>query len=539
MHQASSGTPIPLVSSLAASNSPLAINEVIRRLGDVSGLPFCSVDLFSRSFVGTDLPLPAVALPAPLADAMQTKAPSVVAEFDGLLFYLVRLKSLDEYAAGYIPADANFPSQAVQEAARSQGWSDERLAEWGKSQLRGSEATVRRLLKLAEQQLRLEESHNRSEKDAEALATHLHRVYEELSLVHDLTVQTTLTSGFEMIARTAIERVCEVVRPRGAALWVSRPVPTIVATAGQWPISSVAMTEIADAWQSQLELRPIVKNNLSGGSESSRYPGIKSIAGVPIFQQTELLGWLMVCDPMESEELGSEEINLLQSVSGVLSAHWQNLSLFHQQEDMVVGFVRTLVQTIDARDPCTRGHSERVALVGRFLARRLGLPSDEVDTVHLSGLLHDIGKIGIDDAVLRKPGALNKDEILHIRQHPVIGDRILAELRQFDHVRPGVRHHHEAYDGTGYPDRIAGEQIPLMARILAVADAYDAMASDRPYRKGCERSVVERILRDGAGGQWDPDIIAILLRCADQIHSMWTTAHSEHDKLHANHAYSS
>jgi len=130
----------------------------------------------------------------------------------------------------------------------------------------------------------------------------------------------------------------------------------------------------------------------------------------------------------------------------------------------------------------------------------------------MSGLLHDIGKIGVSDAVLRKPGRLNDAEFDEIKRHPELGYRILCGVQQFADILPGVRFHHESWNGRGYPQGLAGEKIPLIARVLAVADSFDAMTSTRPYRNGMPIEQVERIFREGAGRQWDPNIVGLLLK---------------------------
>ena len=140
-----------------------------------------------------------------------------------------------------------------------------------------------------------------------------------------------------------------------------------------------------------------------------------------------------------------------------------------------------------------------------------------MENIYLSGLLHDIGKIGIDDQVLRKPGRLTESEYEHIKMHAEIGYRILKDLKQLDQVLPVVRHHHEAWNGTGYPFGLQGEEIPLVARIVAVADAFDAMSSDRPYRKGMADDKLDEIFRSGAGRQWDADIVDAFFAVRDEI----------------------
>jgi HD-GYP domain-containing protein (c-di-GMP phosphodiesterase class II) len=147
----------------------------------------------------------------------------------------------------------------------------------------------------------------------------------------------------------------------------------------------------------------------------------------------------------------------------------------------------------------------------------LGLPESHRDELEIAGLLHDIGKIGIDDNVLRKPGALTEAELEHIKTHPELGCRILDGVKQLDKVLPVVRHHHEAWNGGGYPAGLKGDETPFLARIVAVADSIDAMSSDRPYRKGMNDEKLDSILRDGAGKQWDANIVDAVFQAREEI----------------------
>jgi HD-GYP domain-containing protein (c-di-GMP phosphodiesterase class II) len=151
------------------------------------------------------------------------------------------------------------------------------------------------------------------------------------------------------------------------------------------------------------------------------------------------------------------------------------------------------------------------------LARELGLSEKEIETIHLSGLLHDVGKIGVEDHVLRKPGKLTPEEFEHIKTHSRIGYNILKDLKQLCRVVPAVLHHHEAWDGSGYPEGLAGEDIPYLARIVAVADAFDAMSSDRPYRRGMPDEKLDTVLREGAGVQWDARVVEAFFRARDDV----------------------
>ncbi|HET7028428.1 MAG TPA: diguanylate cyclase [Candidatus Limnocylindrales bacterium] len=167
-----------------------------------------------------------------------------------------------------------------------------------------------------------------------------------------------------------------------------------------------------------------------------------------------------------------------------------------------------LVIAVDTKDRYTKQHSEDVARYATFLARRVGLDAEQLRTVEIAGLLHDVGKIGIPDVILRKPAALTADEYALVKQHVSLGDSIVRDLPNIGLVRAGVRHHHERWDGTGYLDRLAGTDIPAIARILAVADAFSAMTTSRPYRKAMSVQEALRRLEDAAGSQLDPTFVS-------------------------------
>jgi len=177
--------------------------------------------------------------------------------------------------------------------------------------------------------------------------------------------------------------------------------------------------------------------------------------------------------------------------------------------DSAEAIVASMARAVDAKDPYTRGHSDRVTAYALALAAAAALPPYLREIIGRAGPLHDVGKIGVPDHVLAKPGRLDDDEFALIKQHPVIGDEICRPLRALRRLRPAVRHHHERYDGGGYPDGLVGEEIPLEARVLAIADTYDAMTSDRPYRSGMPPAQALAILSQNAGPQWDPHLTRI------------------------------
>jgi putative nucleotidyltransferase with HDIG domain len=180
----------------------------------------------------------------------------------------------------------------------------------------------------------------------------------------------------------------------------------------------------------------------------------------------------------------------------------------HQLERANLSFASALVATLDARDRYTAGHSAAVAVYSRDIARRMGLTDEQQRLVHLCGLVHDIGKVGLPPGLLEKAGALTLDERRNMEQHSVIGERILSKVEDYSDIALIVRHHHERVDGLGYPDNLKGNNIPLLSRIIAVADAYNAMTSDRPYRDAMPSRVARLRLAQAVESQFDTTVVA-------------------------------
>lgn len=179
----------------------------------------------------------------------------------------------------------------------------------------------------------------------------------------------------------------------------------------------------------------------------------------------------------------------------------------HENHLLFLNSVRMLAAAIDAKDPYTRGHSERVARYSIGIGKNLALPEKEMRNLRISALLHDVGKIGIDDRILRKPGALSDDEFEVMKQHPAKGAAIMSGVAQLIDIIPGMKYHHEKWSGGGYPDGLEGEAIPMQARIVAIADTFDAMTTNRPYQKAMELSYVVDKIKSFAGTRFDPRVV--------------------------------
>ena len=206
------------------------------------------------------------------------------------------------------------------------------------------------------------------------------------------------------------------------------------------------------------------------------------------------------------------EARMTMSISNRLSSCHENQTLYLKQQELMMGTLRALVRSIDAKDPYTCGHSERVADISRFIAENMDLPSEDIEDAYLTGLLHDIGKIGVSGSTLRKAERLNEQEFDEIKKHPQIGAEILKDIKQMSVVVNGVLTHHERYDGKGYPFGLSGTNIPLIGRIVNIADTFDAMISTRPYRKSLPLSKVLYEISRFSGTQFDPEIAEVLLK---------------------------
>ena len=188
------------------------------------------------------------------------------------------------------------------------------------------------------------------------------------------------------------------------------------------------------------------------------------------------------------------------------------------RKNHLLDVVTSLASAIDAKDTYTKGHSTGVARYSEALARAAGLEEKEIERIKLGAILHDVGKIGIPENILKKPSALSDEEWQIMKQHPTIGvEKVIKPNRQLKDLIPMVKYHHERYDGKGYPEGLKGEEIPLAARIVSVADTYHALVSDRPYRKGMSIEKACQILKEGAGTQWDKELVRIFISIAPSL----------------------
>jgi HD-GYP domain-containing protein (c-di-GMP phosphodiesterase class II) len=223
--------------------------------------------------------------------------------------------------------------------------------------------------------------------------------------------------------------------------------------------------------------------------------------------------WLVALNLTPGRRFQVDDLKIMSLIRQMLINQRRRLDLVNRLSDTVSWLVQCMASSIDNHVPHSRGHSERVAKIAVQIGKRLSLPTTVLSDLYFAGLLHDIGITGIPQSVLLKPAKLTDEEYAQVKTYPVLGDRMLADIKQLAHLRPAVRHHHERFDGQGYPDGLAGDGIPLMARILSVADAFDAMTSPRPHRPPLPTMRIDAILAEGTGRQWDPDVMRHFLGC--------------------------
>ncbi len=318
----------------------------------------------------------------------------------------------------------------------------------------------------------------------------------------------------------------------------------VVSKTGQPLLTDDVYLELIERFGPASEGIPVVRNRWHETKDPERPENIRDLIVVSIPRGVGVGGWLVAVNRcwlstssdstayrLSQFEFGTVEATLLEAATALLSTQTRQVELFRENKSLLINLVRALVSAIEAKDRYTYGHSERVALFARRLAKEAGLSPFRCERIYLGGLLHDIGKIGVSDATLQKTGSLTPDEIAEIKTHPVLGWSILHEIEPLEDILPVVVHHHERYDGQGYPDAVAAENIPFEARILAVADAFDAMTSNRPYRQGMSIERAQSILEKGAGTQWDANLIQLFCNIMPEILELRETYQQQHQDV--------
>lgn len=243
------------------------------------------------------------------------------------------------------------------------------------------------------------------------------------------------------------------------------------------------------------------------------FPAHDSMLCVPLIgASSELLGVINIERGPARPSFRRSEMEYLLAISGQASVAIENVALIQNLEKSYFDTISALAQAVEAKDPYTLGHSDRVTQYAIAIGEEMGLSREDIAVLRYGATLHDVGKIGIDEAVLNKPGKLTREEFLHMKEHPEIGENIVRGVDFLQKVRPIIRHHQERHDGRGYPDGLRGDEIPLMVAIVSVADVFDALTSDRPYRKAKSTSEALQMIKEESGAQHNPEVVEAFLR---------------------------
>ncbi len=343
---------------------------------------------------------------------------------------------------------------------------------------------------------------------------------EELGTLNRIMGSFATTNSTAHVFQRAVDTAIDVVQADESHFFIidtSGGRPCRVATAGQkgpqdrrrgdadpTPVSDGLPVELI--MNVQADGLPLLVN---GGEGSSELPaGMNSWMAVPVKIREKVFGVLTAAAMNGRAPFTAKELYYLAFTTQSAAGAVETLAVYENIYENLFATLYGFVNALEARDLYTRQHSSRVTEIALVLARGLGCSAEEQDILNFAGPLHDIGKIGIRDDILLKPGRLTVEEYAKIKEHPVIGANMLNQLGLWDYERRIIRAHHERFDGTGYPDGLSREDIPFLARILSVADAYDAMASDRAYRRKMEDRVILNILSEGSGSQFDPRVVA-------------------------------
>ena len=233
----------------------------------------------------------------------------------------------------------------------------------------------------------------------------------------------------------------------------------------------------------------------------------RDILCVPLKIKDKIIGVLEAVNKLDGEVFDEKDLELFQLLANQVAIAIDNARLYEELQETFLQTAEALTDAIEKRDPYTGGHTKRVVRYSTAIAKYLNIPPSEKECLKISAILHDVGKIGIEDVILRKRSKLNENESNEMKKHPILGHEILEKVTRLRDVIPGMRYHHERLDGKGYPDGIDGSKIPLIAKIIAVADAFDAMTTDRPYRKALDNNNAIKELKRCSGRQFDKEVV--------------------------------
>jgi HD-GYP domain-containing protein (c-di-GMP phosphodiesterase class II) len=368
------------------------------------------------------------------------------------------------------------------------------------------------------------------EHERKALVQETLNKYKEISLLYGVAEKIASCLDLREAARLAVEEAKKVIRADNVSVQLlselSGKLETIYASGAgagldvEEPGSGIAGAVLATG------RAEIVNDVTSDPRYVERAVPISSLLCAPLQTKGRVIG-LMNMSSDQPLVYTAEDLKLLVALSSQAAVAIENARLYDSLKETFLTTVHTLAETIEKRDSYTAGHTKRVMEYSLAIGAALALSKEDMTRLELSAVLHDVGKIGVRDDVLLKQSKLTAEEFASIKMHPVYGEEILSHVAQLRHIIPGVRGHHERYDGKGYPDGLKGAAIDMTARIIAVADSFDAMTSSRPYRQGLSLEEAFAELKKFSGSQFDPDVVKAFFS-ADVLDSFFTAAERKH-----------
>jgi HD-GYP domain-containing protein (c-di-GMP phosphodiesterase class II) len=351
------------------------------------------------------------------------------------------------------------------------------------------------------------------------------RYTQQLELLMEFSSILNSTLDSTKVRELAMQAACRLLGCDGATLYLLDEekqelyFETIVGAVNSAQLKEIRLKvdESSLAGTVALKRAPILVNNVESEARHDKRADKKNsfrtrnMVCVPVEARGRLLGVLQALNRPDGDFEESDQ-RLLSTLANQVAIAVENAQLYENVKTQFHETVFAMATAIEAKDRYTGGHTKRVALFSELIAKHMGLTKDEVHEVRISAVLHDIGKIGIDDKVLKKQAPLDKDEWEHMKQHPEMGYKILAHVKSMRSVTDGMRFHHERPDGMGYPLGLKGEEIPLIARIISVADTFDAMTSTRPYRKGLDYDVAYDEIVKFRGTQFDDKVVDAFIK---------------------------
>jgi response regulator RpfG family c-di-GMP phosphodiesterase len=343
-----------------------------------------------------------------------------------------------------------------------------------------------------------------------AISEGLNEFLDSASLFDRIVRLSAEVTGAQRISVMVLDHSRRYLKIRAALGLPARVIARTIVTVGEGIAGQVALTGKAIR-TSQHVANPLLSVSPGGSKEYVS----QSWLSLPLLIGQELFGVINLTNKVDGSDFTREDELIMCSLVEKAGIKLENQALYEGIYSNLIDTLTSLVTTIEAKDPYTREHSQRVTDYAVGLATYMGLSEDEIEMVGFAGMLHDIGKIGVRDEILTKAGKLSDEEYMMIKMHPVIGERIVQPLGLVDEEKSIIRHHHERYDGKGYPDGLGGNDIPLLARVVGVTDAFDAMTSTRSYRKALSKKVALDEMRRCSGSQFDPELVEAWIRIVE------------------------